>query len=374
MRIRRSYLWALVLMVGIAAWLGSGILMRSSDDEGVSNAAVGGDAAPVAQDTTDRERKSLQAVRVAVITASERRSALTLRGRSEAVRRVEVRSQTNGQVTATPNREGTLVEEGAVLCQLDIAERRAMVAEAKAAVDQAELDFSASTQLSEKGYAARTQEKANAAKLDSARAMLKRAEIGLDYTTIRAPFTGVLEEQAAEVGSYLSTGGSCARLVELDPMLVVGQVSERDVADLEVGMAGVAHPVTGDEIEGRLRFIGSSADTATRTFRIELEVPNRDWSFREGVTTEIVVPLEPEVAHHVAPSLLTLGDDGRIGVRTIDATNTVAFRPVRIIADDREGVWIAGLPDQVTVITVGQEYVRAGQTVRPVFQTADADR
>jgi multidrug efflux system membrane fusion protein len=367
MLVRRSYLWALLAMLAIAAWLGSGIVMRSGGDDGASRAAI--DAGDDAEAT--ESEPALTTVRVATLTAGARRSELVLRGRSEAVRRVEVRSQTDGQVIETPQREGALVEAGAVLCQLDIAEREAMLAEAKAAVHQADLDFSASAALMKKGYAARTQELAHAAKLDSTRAMLKRAQIVLGRTTIQAPFRGIVEDQIAEAGSYLTPGSPCARLVEMDPMLVVAQVSERDIAKLRISMEGIAHPVTGGTVKGTIRFIGTSADAATRTFRVELEVPNPDLSLRDGVTAELKFQLEPVMVHNFSSALLALNEAGVIGVRAIDQDNVVRFMPVGIEADDAAGAWVTGLPESVTVITVGQEYVSAGEVVRPIFQTAE---
>ena len=59
-----------------------------------------------------------------------------------------------------------------------------------------------------------------------------------------------------------------------------------------------------------------------------------------------------------------------VGVKTVDADRMVVFHPVHMIADTPEGIWLGGLPDEVTVIIVGQEYVRAGQRVRPVPEEA----
>ena len=70
-------------------------------------------------------------------------------------------------------------------------------------------------------------------------------------------------------------------------------------------------------------------------------------------------------------SVLTLDDDGVLGIRTVEAGNKVAFHPVTIIRDTREGVWVTGLPFSVNVITVGQEFVQPGQIVDA--KTADGE-
>ena len=63
---------------------------------------------------------------------------------------------------------------------------------------------------------------------------------------------------------------------------------------------------------------------------------------------------------------MTLNDDGVVGVRTVDATDTVRFMPVDILADETKGVWLGGLPERVRLIVVGQEFVIDGERVTTV--------
>ena len=79
------------------------------------------------------------------------------------------------------------------------------------------------------------------------------------------------------------------------------------------------------------------------------------------------VLLEEVAAHRVPPSLLTLNDNGEMGVRLVDEGDRVIFQTVSIIEDGPDGVWIAGLPPQIRLITVGQEYVSVGARVEPVL-------
>src|SRR3546814_14385271 len=84
------------------------------------------------------------------------------------------------------------------------------------------------------------------------------------------------------------------------------------------------------------------------------------------MTAEIALPLSATQAHRVSPAVLTLSDKGEIGVKAVDADNRVVFHPVKIVDTDGEGTWVTGLPEQVTLITVGQEYVGPGDSVRSV--------
>ncbi|VAW17935.1 Probable RND efflux membrane fusion protein [hydrothermal vent metagenome] len=369
MKIKGSYLWAGALVVALAAWLGSDDLIDQA--RGLSDADAKVDAGADAAVNTgqaaaqaESKAKPLPMVRVKVLKAEQRFSELVVTGRTEAARRVEVRGETAGRVIATPAKKGRPVRAGDVLCQLDMADRDANYAQAKAALEWASLDYNVARNLGKKGYGAKNREMSQRANYDAAKAALARAELEIARTRIIAPFDGVVETRTAEVGAYISVGGSCVTIVELSPLLVVGYVGEREVGQLKIGMDAGASLVTGQEVKGKIRFISSSAEPSTRTFRIEIEISNTDLSVKDGVTAQISVPLQPVVAHRFSPAVLTLTDDGKVGVRIVNDEDLVVFVPVTILASDKNGVWVTGLPPSPAVITVGHEYVRAGQKVR----------
>ncbi|HXK54555.1 MAG TPA: efflux RND transporter periplasmic adaptor subunit, partial [Hyphomicrobiales bacterium] len=79
-------------------------------------------------------------------------------------------------------------------------------------------------------------------------------------TQITAPFDGVVEDELVKAGDYLNVASPCVTVTSLDPILVVGEISERDVAALHEGMSARGKLVTGDEFSGTVRFISRSAD------------------------------------------------------------------------------------------------------------------
>ncbi len=105
-----------------------------------------------------------------------------------------------------------------------------------------------------------------------------------------------------------------------------------------------------------------SADEATRTFRVEVEVPNPDLSIRDGQTAEIAISGGGQAAHLLPGSALTLDDSGQLGLRLV-VEGRAAFHPVTLLRDTAEGVWVAGLPEVADVIVVGQEFVTEGVAV-----------
>jgi multidrug efflux system membrane fusion protein len=352
---KKSYISAVAMVLVVAAWIASGQFVGTeAAAEGEAGAKPDAGAAKPAERLTVRARVSV---------AQPRAGEVSLRGRTEALRTVRLMSETEGRVVDVPVEKGAMVRAGTVICRLATDDRAAALAEAKATLRQRELEQAAATQLSTKGFVSQTRAAEAAAQLDGARAMVSRMEVELARAEIRAPFDGIVEERPAEIGALLMKGGECAALVDSDPMLVVGQVAERDVGLIHVGDAGQARLVDGTKVEGRVRFVGKTAQATTRTFRVELEVPNPDARLKSGLSADIALPTPPQPAHLVSPAVLTLDDSGRVGVRTLDADNVVGFVPVTPVASTAEGMWITGLPERATLITVGQEYVKAGEKV-----------
>jgi multidrug efflux system membrane fusion protein len=292
---------------------------------------------------------------------------LILRGRTEADRRVEVRAEIAGLVASPPIRKGATVAEGDVLCALAPGERPAILTEARANLRKAEVDFAAAERLAKSGFTAETEALSRGAALEAARAELMRAEIDMGRLGIVAPFAGVLEDDTAELGALLQPGSLCATLIALDPTLLVGYAPERDIDRLAVGAPASGRLITGREVSGVIRFVARSADPGTRTYRVEVEVANPDLSIRDGMTAEIMVGLDAADAHFVPQSALTLDDTGVLGVRLV-VDGAARFAAATILRDTPEGVWLAGLPPEVDVIVVGQEFVSDGAPVdaRPV--------
>ena len=372
--------------------------------------------AEVAETSAEPSQKRIQVVAQRSV-AQQINSAVILRGQTEAARQVDVRAETSATVLSEPLRKGIFVQEGQLLCELSPGTRRAILAETRARLSemqarrleaasrvpeaiarqaeaQARLDEALTNQnvarrLNEDGFAAETRVKnadaavaaarasveaalsgvsaaeagilsADAA-IESAAAAAASAEKEIERLEIRAPFAGLLESDTAELGSLLQAGGLCGTVIQLDPIKLVAFVPETEVERIEVGaLAGARLAAGGDNVKGHVTFLSRSADETTRTFRVEIEVPNPDMVIRDGQTAEILIEADGGMAHLIPSSALTLDDQGTLGLRTIDSEGTVAFNPVSVLRDTQKGVWLSGLPDKTDVIVVGQEYVRAG--------------
>lgn len=359
------------------------------------------------EDNAQQTDKNAELVSVVVYSSNSQKigSAVTLRGETEAARFVQVRAETFGQVISDPLRKGSFVQKDDVLCRLDEGTREAALAdslarlgeakalipqteaklgEANSRLEEAKINFNAASKLSEGGYASDTRVASVQAAMrsaeagvataasgfDSTRARIQSAEAGvatakkeIERLTIIAPFEGALESDTAEIGSLLQPGDLCGTIIQLNPIKLVGFLPETELSRVKLGASVRAQLASGQEIEGNVTFLSRSADSKTRTFRVEVNVPNDGLEIRDGQTVEIAIGSDGKKAHLLPQSALTLNDEGLLGIRFVDDKNITRFAAVKLEKDSKQGVWVSGLDDKLDVIITGQEFVKEGVKV-----------
>ncbi len=286
-----------------------------------------------------------------------------VRGRTEADKNISLRSELAGQVVAMPAKEGRLVKKGEVICQMALEDRSLRLQEAQSMVDRAQIEYDGSLKLSSSGYQSRTAIPNSKANLASAKANLKRRELDLANVKVRAPFSGLVDAHMVDAGDYLKKGDACATLLDLDPLIVSGRVSEDEVIRLRLDTSAAVTLLTGEQLSGQLSYIGYDSDSVTRTYRIEVKVANPNSRLRSGLTAAVVLPVEDLLAYNISSSILTLDDSGQLAVKIVDDSNRAQLYVVNIVGDSSDGIWVTGLPDSIVLITRGQEYVSSGQEV-----------
>jgi multidrug efflux system membrane fusion protein len=300
-------------------------------------------------------------------TAQTVTSGIVLRGQTEAFRQIVVLAETFGKVISKPLRKGTLVTEGQLLCELEVGTKFAALAEAKARFEEAKAINKGSQSLVNKGILSETAGFTREAALESAQANLQRAQRELEDLKITAPFSGLLESDTAEFGSFMRQGSACATVLQLNPMKLVGNATEQQVAGVTVAADAGAQLLSGREVKGQVTFVSRRADSITKTFRVEVTVPNNDDSLRDGSTADIFIAQSGEKGHLLPQSALTLNGDGIMGIRAV-VSGKAKFIPIKVIRDSTKGIWVSGLPAETDIIVVGQEYVTDGRKVAVTYK------
>jgi multidrug efflux system membrane fusion protein len=255
------------------------------------------------------------------------------------------------------------VKKGDIICSLDPENRSARLIEAEAGKNQAQLQYDAVKELFNEGYRSENALATAEAVLKGAIAREEIARNELSNIAINAPFDGFIEDVMVEIGDLMTPASTCAFIFQLNPMIVAGEVTEKNVSQVTIGEDVYINFLNGDEIEGKLSYISKSSSSSTRTYKIEASFENVSANIREGLTANIKIPLRNLKAHLVPSYLLSLDDDGNLGLKIID-DGTVKFVLIEIIEDTTEGLWVTGLPLNTRIITVGQEYVIDGQHVK----------
>ncbi|UPH71933.1 efflux RND transporter periplasmic adaptor subunit [Abyssibius alkaniclasticus] len=409
MRALKSYGIAVLLILILGGWLLTGTLVRGGlgpemgdvtvvsalegEDGGLLTAAVSASGVglePHPLEGADdpalsiAERNALtsnvdgpaRSVRTRIYTQSLMPLRVQLRGHTEANGIVDAAVRTSDIVREVHVSAGDQVSEGDLICSLDSGTRKARVNQAQAAVAQAEAglqqarnDFNINAALRERGLVSENSAEAQSAALRSAEANLEaaqvalsNAEVELENTEVRATVSGIIQRPIAKQGDLLNMGQSCAKIIQLNPMLFVGSVPQAHIDLARTGLSAEIRTINDQRATGEVRYVSASADPLTRTFEIEIEFGNPDSAIRDGLTAEATVELGSVPAHLVPQSILTLSSEGVLGIRGV-VDGKVVFYPTQILQDGRDGAWVAGLPVSVELITVGQEYVIEGQAV-----------
>ena len=337
----------------IALWLLSGCF--SSEDES----------------TTITKEHPLVHVRAQHMKASSIQREVVVSGKTIPARTVTLRAETAGRVIALGVPRGGFVDTGDLIAELDERDRLERLRQAEALLEQRVREYEGAQDLLKKGFQSQAKLAESRALLESARAQLTDASLDVRNSKIVAPFPGLLDSRNVEVGDYISIGDAIAVVIERDPLFVRADVTEADILRLKPQMKGFAHLHSGEILEGVLHFISPSANSESRTFAIELSVPNPNSHIPAGITAEVVIPTETLLAYRISPALLSLDNEGKLGVKVVKQGDIVAFYPVDLAKTTPESLWITGLPEEITLITVGQGFVQEGQRVKVSLDPAE---
>jgi multidrug efflux system membrane fusion protein len=360
---KASRIAAIGLVAAATLWMGSGHLFPPEPEQ--SKAAIR---------TNDTETKKPFRVAVTEVSVVPHARKLVLSGRTEADRKVMVAARGGGVITELKVRRGSSVKKDDVIAVLSDEAREAQVLQARALYTQRKTELDAKRRLIDTGALPRLELVNLEAQFKAAEAALAAAEAERDRGVVRAPWDGLITEVPVEVGqaAFSFSGREIAQLITLDPMLAVVEVAERKLGGIHVGGTAEIRLVTGQTATGRIRFVASMASPQTRTYRVEVEVPNAAGTIPDGITAEVALPMTAEPAARVPRSALTFSSAGDLGVRTVRDNGRVAFVPVGIVEDEQSHMWVSGLADGAQLITQGQDFVSEGQIVEAVSAGASA--
>lgn len=343
------------LAIAIVGWMGSGYVIPSKEAAQVA-------AAPTAQ------RLVTVAVRPSV--AEPVQQVFVAEGQALPARDTMIRAETSGQIAEVLVAKGADVEAGEVIARIATGARGADLTRELKELARAQREFDNAEALLARGVTTVDRVAQAQATLAAAQASVRAAEETIGNTEIRAPFAGRLEALDINTGEFVSLGSDVGRIVDNTPLTIRIQIPQQSLRDIVVGQQAEVAFITGETGTGEVRFVGTSADAETRTFMAEIEVPNADGTIPAGISAQLRIPTGEVTAHFVSPAILSLGTDGTLGIKTVNAGNKVEFHRIGIVRAQTDGIWVSGLPDEARIISIGQGFVSNGETVNPQPENA----
>ena len=355
----RSTWIALALVIAIIGWMGSSFVFPAQDVD---------ETYPISTD-----KISLVAVAVSPSTAENVTKFFSAEGQALPDRETSIRAETTGSIREVLVSKGDTVMAGDIIARFDIVQNEADLNRTQEELVRAQREFDNAEALVGRGVATNDRLSQARATLASAQASVTSAQKAFENSEITAAFGGRVEALDVNTGEFVAAGSEIGRIVDNTPLTVTIQVPQQSLRNIVAGAKADVTFITGEELTGTVDFVGTSADAATRTFLAEITVENDDGAVPAGVSAQIRIPIGDTTAHFLSPAILSLGTDGTLGVKTVDADNKVVFTAVTIERAQTDGVWVSGLPDAVDIITIGQGYVNNGETVDPKSETELAE-
>jgi multidrug efflux system membrane fusion protein len=363
-KIRFHKIAAVAVLIGVAAWVATGEF--SSVGSAQNEPGAKPEATPAA---ADQPAAKLRTVGVVTPPRLEHARAIRISGQTEAEKRATLATRVMGIIESLPVKQGQRVQRGDIVMKLDASDKEAAVRMAESVVVQRQAEADAAERLVKGGNAPRLQADQGRAALDTAKSQLESAKAELAQYVLVAPFNGLIDRVPVQRGSAILAGAEVATLINLDPLLAVGEVSERDLKYLHIGNPAKIELVDGKVVDGTLRYISRDASAATRTFRIEVAIPNENKELPAGMSAEITLLAESTDSVMLPRSVVTLSSNGDLGIRAVDKDGKVVFFPIDLVDDTPKGLVLAGIPADAKVIVAGQDLVSEGDQVKAV----DAD-
>lgn len=360
----RSVVIASILSVLVLLWVLSGTFGSSNTEKPETADSADASLETTKLEGSNKAETSKPSFKVIIreMSAVPVADSITLQGAVNPSRTITVKSETHGKIEAVLIENGTRVKAETRLVNIATDDRQARLDQAQAELKLREAELEAANQLKTKRMISGNQLEQAVANVAAARASVKQIKVELGQTIIRAPFAGIVNERHVELGDYVSAGDPIANLIDDTQVKIVARVPQQHISKLSVGQTLTAKLLDGTRIEGKLSYISSYADPATRTFRVEANAKPAA-NMRLGQSASVGLTLGELQAHKVSSSVLSLAADGSIFVNAVDDNNQVVRHEVEIIKNDSDGVWLSGLPERLRLIVVGQAFVAEGQTV-----------
>ena len=253
--------------------------------------------------------------------ATEMNRTVNISSTSEAYRKIQIQSEITSKIKKVLKTKGSLIKKNEVIIKLE--------------------EYDSYKKLFDNGLISKNE---------------------FNKIALLTPFEGILLDGHKIEGELITPGSVVYEIIDLSKIKIIGYVNENEINGISTDNT-VEVKILNKKIWGVIDYISPIADYDTKTFEIIVIFDNSDLQIRDGISAELSIYKDKIKVHKISPSVLSLGEDGDIGIKVLNKDNEVIFKEIEIIDDTSDYMLISGLDDEENIITIGQQYVSSGDKV-----------
>ncbi len=340
------------------------------------------------------------AVSVYIVSSENIGRYLEFVARTEPFLQADLRARVEGEIIKREFKEGTLVQKDQLLIKIDPTEYIATLNQAKAdlasnkvGAENAARNLKRGKEVAAKGYLSQsdldkliTTASQSTASVQAAEAVLEKAQLNLNYTDIKAPFSGLIGKVSYDIGNIVGPqSNSLATLTVTDPIYVNFQLEENKYLDylqkhpknkgpedvqIDISLRLPNNTLYGPR--GRINFADTKIDQSTGTVGLRASFPNPDGLVLPGLFVTLITESREKQKMSLIPQVAVQENQQGKFVLVINKDNKVATRIVKL-GRRINAMWAveSGLKSGEKIIIEGLQKVRPGVEVKPVTKIVD---
>ena len=282
---------------------------------------------------------------------------ISMSGRITSDKNIFVLNQIGGNIEKIFVKSGQTVKKEDLIAKISGGDSGLGLKQALSNLRAAELKFNADTRLYNQKLLSKAGYEHAKSSFEAAGSLYKSQSQTHDKYYIKAPYTGkigivrVIENQA------ISPNTQIADISSGNGYKITSYVSANQVNKISIGDSFKGLTTNGTIVSGKITGISMIPEQATKTYRLEGNVTQTN--FANGQSATIEIHIKPQMAHSISASLLSIDNNGDLGIKIINK-GIVEFKTVTILNEDLKTLWVAGLPNQVQIITKGAGFAKVG--------------
>lgn len=299
---------------------------------------------------------------------------LELQGDVSTKQNVLIYPEMAGTLQKVYVKEGDKVSRGQILATIDDGGMSSQLSQLKSQADLAKTTFERQERLWNQNIGSEIQFLQAKTNYEAAENMVSQAQSQLGKSTIRAPFSGIIDNVIKDQGTVVAPGqgSEVFRIVNLSDMYIEVEVPETYIGSVSKGKEALVYfPVLGDSIITKIRETGNFINPSNRSFEVEIPVPNKEGKIKPNLSAKVNInDYTNEDAILIPTSIISENAEGEQYVFVAEEPNADGEALVKrsvITTGKTQGANIevlSGLADGNQIIKEGARSVKDGQKVK----------